>query len=161
MRTARKQLELVAVLLGEETTLSLATTGEGGQSCVAPLFYIVDEELSLYWLSSENSRHSLNLKQRPTAAAAVYGSAARWREIRGVQMRGTVSIVSEPERRRALVKAYCERFKLGMLFRPAIRRSALYLFQPEFFRYIDNGRGLGAKFELTRPPEGWNRVPGK
>jgi uncharacterized protein YhbP (UPF0306 family) len=76
-------------------------------------------------------------------------------------MRGTVSIVSEPERRRALVKAYCERFKLGMLFRPAIRRSALYLFQPEFFRYIDNGRGLGAKFELTRPPEGWNRVPGK
>jgi hypothetical protein len=53
MRTARKQLELVAALLGEETTLSLATTGKDGLACVAPLFYIVDEELSLYWLSSE------------------------------------------------------------------------------------------------------------
>ena len=61
MRGARKQLELVAALLGEETTLSLATTGEDGQACVAPLFYIVDKELSLYWLSSESSLHSLNL----------------------------------------------------------------------------------------------------
>jgi uncharacterized protein YhbP (UPF0306 family) len=161
MKPGREELELVARLLRQQTTLSLATTGEDGAACATPLFYLADEELSLYWLSSEGSQHSQNLKRRPTAAAAVYGSAASWREIRGVQMRGAARIVADPERRRTLVKAYCERFKLGMLFRPAIRRSALYMFQPEFFRYIDNGRGLGAKFELTRPPEGWNRVPGK
>ena len=154
----RDELELIARLLREQTTLTLATTGEDGAPCATPLFYLVDEELSLSWLSAESSQHSQNLKRNPAAAAAVYGSAASWREIRGVQMRGAVSIVSEPERRRALVKAYCERFKLGLLFRPAIRRSALYLFQPEFFRYIDNSRGMGAKFELTRPPAGWNCI---
>jgi uncharacterized protein YhbP (UPF0306 family) len=54
MRTARKQIELVAALLGEETTLSLATTGEDSLACVAPLFYIVDEEsLSLLALVQE------------------------------------------------------------------------------------------------------------
>jgi hypothetical protein len=154
----RDELELIARLLREQTTLTLATTSEDGAACATPLFYLVDEELSLSWLSAESSQHSQNLKRNPAAAAAVYGSAASWREIRGVQMRGAVSIVSEPERRRALVKAYCERFKLGLLFRPAIRRSALYLFQPEFFHYIDNSRGMGAKFELTRPPAGWNCI---
>ncbi|MGO9316694.1 MAG: pyridoxamine 5'-phosphate oxidase family protein [Terracidiphilus sp.] len=156
MRGARKQLELVVALLGEETTLSLATTGADGQACVASLFYIADKELSLYWLSSESSLHSLNLARTPCAAATVYRSVESWKKIRGVQLRGTVSKVTEPERRAALVKTYCERFKLGRALRLALRHSALYCLQPDFFRYIDNTRGFGYKFELTRGPEGWS-----
>jgi hypothetical protein len=156
MRGVRKQLELVAALLNEETTLSLATTGEQGQACVAPLFYIADENLSLYWLSSESSLHSLNLARTPHAAATVYRSVDNWRKIRGVQLRGTVSKVNELERRDALLKAYCERFKLGRVLRRALRISALYSFQPDFIRYIDNARGFGYKFDLARGPEGWS-----
>jgi uncharacterized protein YhbP (UPF0306 family) len=156
MRKARKQLELIAALLGEETTLSLATTGEDGQACVAPLFYIVDENLSLYWLSSESSLHSLNLAATPRAAATVYRNVKKWKEIRGVQLRGSVSKVTEPQRLSALVKAYCERFKLGRVPRLALRQSTLYCLQPDFFRYIDNARGFGYKFELLRGPEGWS-----
>lgn len=156
MIKARKQLELVAALLNEETTLSLATTGEDSHACVAPLFYIVDENLSLYWLSSESSLHCLNLAATPRAAATVYRSVDNWKKIRGVQLRGVVCKVTEPERRAALVKAYCERFKLGRVLRPALRLSTLYCLQPEFFRYIDNARGFGFKFELTRGPKGWS-----
>lgn len=153
MKGTHKQLELVAALLGEETTLSLATTGEDGQACVAPLFYVVDKELTLYWLSSESSRHSLNLAANPRAAATVYRSVESWREIRGVQLRGAVSKVTESERRNALVKAYCERFKLGRVPRMFIRISTLYCMKPEYIRYIDNARGFGYRFELTlRPP---------
>jgi len=155
MKATRKQLELVAALLGDETTLSLATTGKGGEACVAPLFYIADEELSLYWVSSESSLHSLNLARAPRAAATIYRSVESWKQIRGVQMRGTVSKVTEPERRAALLKTYCERFKLGRVFRLALRLSTLYCLQPEFFRYIDNSKVFGNKFELTRQPEGW------
>ena len=156
MRGARKQLELVAALLGAETTLSLATTGEGGQACVAPLFYIVDEELSLYWLSSGSSLHSQNLAATPCAAATVYRNIKKWKEIRGVQLRGAVCKVTDPKRRSALLKSYCERFKLGRVPRMALRLSALYSFQPDFIRYIDNARGFGSKFELMRGPEGWS-----
>jgi uncharacterized protein YhbP (UPF0306 family) len=156
MRTARKQIELVAALLGEETTLSLATIGEDGLACVAPLFYIMDEELSLYWLSSRSSLHSLNLARTPRAAATVYRNVKNWKEIRGVQLRGAVSKVTEPKRRIALLKTYCERFKLGRVLRPALRLSTLYSFRPDFIRYIDNARGFGSKFELTRQPEGWS-----
>jgi uncharacterized protein YhbP (UPF0306 family) len=156
MRKARKQLELIAALLREETTLSLATSGEDGQACVAPLFYIADEELSLYWFSSESSLHSLNLARRPRAAATVYRSVESWKKICGVQMCGTVSKVKEPEGRAALVKSYCERFKLGRVPRLVLGHSVLYCLQPDFFRYIDNARGFGFKFELTRGPEGWS-----
>jgi len=155
MNNALKKLELVAALLREETTLSLATTGENGQASVAPLFYIAGDDLSLCWLSSESSLHSLNLTKQPRVAATVYRHAASWREICGVQMRGSASKVTEPERRRVLIAAYCERFKLGRVLRLAARQSALYVFEPEFFRYIDNARGFGHKFELTRRPEGW------
>ena len=151
MNETQKQLEQIAALLHEQTTLSLATIGEGGEPC----FYIADEQLALYWLSSGSSLHSRNLLRTPRAAATVYGSAHTWKEIRGVQMRGPVNQVTEPVRRRALVKAYCERFMLDRVFRLAIRQSALFAFQPEFFRAIDNARGFGCKFELTHQPEGW------
>jgi uncharacterized protein YhbP (UPF0306 family) len=156
MKGTREQLEVVAALLREQTTLSLATTNERGEPCVAPLFYGVDEDLSLYWLSSQSSLHSLNLAATPRAAATVYRSVKSWREIRGVQLRGAVSQVTEPERRSALVEAYCERFQLGRVFRLAIRLSTLYLLQPDFFRYIDNAHGFGYNFELTRRPKGWS-----
>jgi len=156
MSGARKQLELVAAILNEETTLSLATAGEGGQPCVAPLFYIVDRNLSLYWLSSESSLHSRNLAVNPRAAATVYRSVESWKKIRGVQLRGIVNEVIDPERRDSLLKAYCERFQLGRVLRPALRLSAMYALQPDFIRYIDNARGFGFKFELTRTPQGWS-----
>jgi uncharacterized protein YhbP (UPF0306 family) len=100
--------------------------------------------------------HSLNLKRTPRAAATVYRSAKSWKEICGVQLRGAVSRVTEPERRATLVEAYCERFTLGRVFRLALHTSDLYSLRPEFFRYIDNARGFGYKFELTRRPEGWS-----
>ena len=131
MKGTARQLELIAALLREETTLSLATSGEGGAVCVAPLFYIVDEEFSLYWFSSKSSLHSLNLKRTPRAAATVYRNAESWREICGVQLRGAVSKVAEPERRATLVEAYCERFKLGRVFRLALHTSDLYSLRPE------------------------------
>ena len=155
MNSRQSQLELITQLLREETTLSLATTGQDGQPSATPLFYFADTELSLYWLSSESSLHSLNLLHTPRVAATVYRSAKNWKQICGLQMRGHAEIITAPERRKTLLKTYCERFQLGTVFRMAIRRSALYRLQPVFFRYIDNSKAFGSSFELTRRTEGW------
>jgi len=152
---------LIAALLRQETTLSLATTGEDGEASVAPLFYLADEALSLYWLSDKNSRHSLNLARSPRASVTVYRNALNWKEIRGVQMRGLAAVVTEPQRRARLIEAYCERFKLGRVLRLAARQSTLYVFEPQFFRYIDNAKGFGSKFELALHPEGWRLTRSK
>jgi uncharacterized protein YhbP (UPF0306 family) len=149
MSDRSKQLKLVAALLRSENTLALATVNEKGEPSVAPLFYLVDEELSLFWFSSPRSLHSRNLKRAPGASAAVFRHAESWKSIRGVQLRGSVNVIAELSRRAAVIEAYCERFHLGAAFRLAIGRCKLYELRPEFFRYIDNSRGFGDKFEVT------------
>jgi len=156
IKDTQKSLEKVAVLLREETTLSLATANLDGAAWITPLFYISDNDLSLYWLSSDRSQHSINLVRQPRAAATVYRDVSSWKEIRGLQMRGSAVKVTAPKLRSRLIDAYCKRFKLGRAMRLAARQSALYRFEPEFFRYIDNARGFGHKFELTLQPEGWD-----
>jgi uncharacterized protein YhbP (UPF0306 family) len=95
MGDRRKELETIASLLREESTLALATTDEQGRPCVTPLFYIADEELTLFWFSSRASLHSRNLKRAPMAAAAIYRHTENWKEIRGVQLRGPVTVIAD------------------------------------------------------------------
>jgi len=158
-----EQLKTLGALLRQENTVALATVDEHGAVSVAPLFYLVDDDLSLFWISSPSSLHSRNLKKLPRAAATVYRQTESWNEIRGVQMRGLVSVITDRRRRRLLTKSYAERFSLGALFVPAISRCSLYEFRPDFFRFIDNSKGFGYKFELvpenkaTRSKESLNK----
>ena len=149
MSDRSKRLRMIAALLRSESTLALATVNEQGEPCVAPLFYLVDDKLSLYWFSSSRSQHSRNLKKTPQASAAVFRHAENWKGVRGVQMRGTVIVIAEKLRRAALIETYCERFHLGATFRLAISQCKLYELRPEFFRYIDNSKLFGDKFEVT------------
>ena len=155
MATVEQQVQSIAALLRAQSTFALATAGENGEPCVAPLFYVVDEELTLYWLSSESSLHSLNLERTPRAAATVYRTTENAREICGVQMRGAASLIADRARRDAIVQLYCERFDIGAIYRLAIRQSALYAFRPEWIRFIDNDKRFGYKFEITREGGPW------
>ena len=69
---------------------------------MTPLFYIVDDDLTLFWLSSKTSSHSINLKRSPRAAISVYRQAESWKDIEGVQMRGSITIVADKRRRSRL-----------------------------------------------------------
>jgi uncharacterized protein YhbP (UPF0306 family) len=149
MSDRQKQLETIAALLREQNTLALSTADEQGQPCVAPLYYIADDELNLSWLSSESSLHSENLRRAPIAAVAIYRPTENWKEIRGVQLRGPVTVISDTTRRRALIKAYCKRFQLGAIFKPGISRCSLYALRPVFLRYIDNSKVFGHSFEIV------------
>jgi len=153
MKDRQKEWERIGALLREQSTLALATVDEDGLASVAPLFYLVDEGLTLYWLSSEKSEHSRNVAREPRVAGTVYAEADRWKQIRGVQMRGVASTVTDPALRKKLIGEYCRRFHLGRVFQLVIRRSTLYALRPQFFRFIDNSSGFGAGFEWTRKLE--------
>ena len=130
-------IQLVASLLKGQSTLALATTAEDGLPRVAPLFYVSDDNLRLYWFSSPSSEHSLNVARDNAAAVTVFRSTDEWKEIWGVQMRGTVGMVSDIERRGSIQKEYAGRFNLGTLFDAQIASSALYVFEPTWLRSID------------------------
>ncbi|HEV2686894.1 MAG TPA: pyridoxamine 5'-phosphate oxidase family protein, partial [Bryobacteraceae bacterium] len=133
-------------LLKSQSTLSLATTDADGTPRIAPLFYLSDG-LRLYWFSSASSDHSKNLERNSAAAVTVYRPTSKWEEIRGVQMRGRVSVVADSDQRQSIGKAYTDRFELGTLFDVLISRTSLYVFQPAWVRYLDNSKHVGYKVE--------------
>jgi uncharacterized protein YhbP (UPF0306 family) len=141
------RLETIAELLRSQNTLTLATSAAGCAPRSAPLFYLPGDGLRLYWFSSASSEHSRILKANPAAAVTVYRPAEGWREIRGVQMRGTVSAVTGPSRL-PIERAYAEHFHLGKFLQAAVSRSRLYVFEPSWARYIDNSRRFGYRFEV-------------
>jgi uncharacterized protein YhbP (UPF0306 family) len=148
---ALKHAQLVTRLLQQQNTLALATTSADGTPHITPLFYLAGDALRLFWFSSDASRHSRNLKRNPAAAVTVYRPTEQWREIRGVQMRGTVTVVRDPARRSAMAAAYSARFQLGTAFKAVQARSRLYEFQPSWIRYLDNSIRFGYKFEFSPP----------
>ncbi len=145
----RSRLQTVARFLKSQSTLTLSTAAAEGAPCAAPLFYLAAGGLRLYWLSDASSEHSRNLQRNPRAAVSVYRPVDDWKKIRGVQMRGTVSAVSEPAQREEIVGEYRRRFHLSPRLEPAILRSTLYCFAPDWVRYLDNSRRFGYRFELV------------
>jgi uncharacterized protein YhbP (UPF0306 family) len=129
------RLNRIASLIESQSTLTLTTQSDSPQA--APLFYRPGPGLTLYWFSSRRSAHSRNLRRNPAAAIAIYRPTDRWREILGVQMRGSVSIVEDPAERRSIADSYKRRFRLGRGFDAVLQRSSLYLFRPSSIRYTD------------------------
>jgi uncharacterized protein YhbP (UPF0306 family) len=149
--SARRR-EILSRFLESETTLALATAAADGAAQIAPLFYFPAAGPRLYWFSAASSAHSRNLARNPRASAAVCCRAPGWKQIRGVQMSGSVRIVEDAAERREITRGYCRRFRLGTLFAARIARSTLYCFQPGWCRYLDNTKRFGYKFELTLNP---------
>lgn len=139
---------IVEAFLRSQNTMTLSTCDESGWPQATPLFYIVDEDMRLYWVSSLSSAHSHQLAREPRAAVSIYRPTDDWKKICGVQMRGDVTRVVPKQKRKTITDVYCSRFNLGIFFRPIISRSALFYFIPSWIRYIDNERQFGYKFEL-------------
>lgn len=140
-------LDRVARFLKAQSILALAT--RSAQPQVAPLFYLAGPGVTLYWFSSASAAHSKSLTRDPAAAVTIFRPTTRWREIRGVQMRGRVSVVDDPDERRAVAAAYTRRFHLGRACDPVLSRSRLYVFKPSWIRYMDNRGGFGGKTEIA------------
>jgi len=139
----------VRELLQSQSTMTLATVDDRGRPHATPLFFFPHRDLSLCWLSSADSRHSLNLRARPRASVTIYATVDRWEKIRGVQMEGAVRQISEAAERREIMAGYRRRFGLKTALSAVIARATLYAFRPHWIRYLDNGRGFGYKAEIV------------
>lgn len=140
--------DTIQVFLESQSSLALATVNAAGQAEVAPLFYVSDEALNLYWLSSESSRHSVNLAARPRVAATVYPMAWNWNDIRGVQIEGEAQAVRDEMVRERMLQSYLAKFLLPASFDTTIAATTLYILKPVWLRWLDNGVSFGHKAEI-------------
>jgi hypothetical protein len=141
----------IEALVHGQSTLVLSTVNADGTPHATPLFYLAGDELELYWFSDASSQHSANLTRDCNVAVAVYASTEHWKEICGVQIRGTVGKITDRKIRRDITRRYCGRFQLGQIFRLALARCSLYVLWPSWIRYIDNSKRFGYRSEISLP----------
>ncbi len=103
--------------------------------------------LRLVFLSKGSSRHGRDIKAGSAVAATVAGEYDDWREIQGVQLWGTATVVSGAARAAALA-SYVGRFPFvrSLLTDPRLARQLteieVFRLTPNRAALTDNRRGL-------------------
>ncbi len=143
----------IEAFLAAHHVMTLATAGPDGPWAAA-VFY-ASEGVELYFLSAPGSRHCRGIEASGAAAAAIHGECRDWREIRGIQLDGSVTRL-EGAARAAAALCYGRKFPLvaNAASAPAEIAAALariewYRVSPRRIRLIDNTLGFGHKEELS------------
>ncbi len=132
--------------------MTLATQGPAGLWAAA-VFY-VNNEFTLYFLSSPTSRHSQNIEASGRVAATIQEDTHDWRAIQGIQLEGRVERIGGEEQAWALLR-YGQKFPLvgNLAAAPAeivkaMSRIAWYKITPERLFFVDNSQGFGHRDEV-------------
>lgn len=148
--------EQVLEYLRTHNTVTLGTCREG-LPWNATVFYASDG-LHLYFFSAPDSRHCANLAENPRVAATVQEDYRDWREIKGIQLEGTVELVDSVAAKAKALAVYARKYpgvvKLftdpgSGVYHRAFLKVKFYRVVPERLYYIDNRQGFGKRQELA------------
>ena len=141
-------LNALAVRLAtEQTTMTLATA-RNNVAWAAPVYYVFLKS-GFYFLSDPKSRHIQEGLQSGQSSSAVHAPAATWKEIRGLQMSGSINPVEAGLEALQTLQAYLKKYPCTKEFfidevsfdlksfgeRFGVK---LYKFVPDLVYYLDN-----------------------
>jgi uncharacterized protein YhbP (UPF0306 family) len=141
--------------LKSHNTMTLATCA-ADVPWAATVFYASDD-LQLYFFSSPDARHSLNLSVNARVAVTIQEDYKDWRVIKGIQLEGKVVLVDGViEKTKAMAvyaRKYADVIKLftdpaSGIFHKAFLKVKFYRVMPEKIFFIDNEQGFGKRQEL-------------
>lgn len=131
--------------------MTLATSDPEGNPHAAPVYFVHDDEMRLYFFSEANSQHSRNITQNPKVAAAIYPECEGWRDIKGLQLRGELCLVESTQEWDSAWARYQVKFPFVRSLKAVVARNQLYVFIPSWIRLVDNSQGFGYKEEWNLP----------
>lgn len=147
------------------TTMTVATSGPGGEPHAAAVYFAPDDQLNLYFFSDASSQHALDAAQDDRAAVTIHPEQSRWQEIHGMQMRGSIRVVQSQEQWQEGWKVYLAKFPFVAELEQLIANNQMHKFSPHWIRLVDNRQGFGYKQEWGRSSGGgedeiWDLLPG-
>ena len=140
-------MERVRELLGQVSTMTLATSDIDGKPHATPVYFVHDKDLKLYFFSDEKSQHCQNFAHNPHVAAAIYPECAGWQDIKGLQIRGEVRWVESPEVWDSAWEEYQRKFRFVRTLKAVVAQNKMYVLIPSWIRLVDNSQGFGFKKE--------------
>ncbi|MBN1316241.1 MAG: pyridoxamine 5'-phosphate oxidase family protein [Anaerolineales bacterium] len=133
--------------LEQESTLTLATTSPEGTPNAADLYFVSNDALELFFISEPDANHAVNISQNDQIAATIHSTTWDWREIKGLQLRGSCSQVTGTRKRMAALHVYGKKFKFMPAFSAIVARHNVYRIIPSWLRWLDNSVSFGYKQE--------------
>jgi uncharacterized protein YhbP (UPF0306 family) len=136
-------------------TMTLATS-MGDVPWAATVFYASDH-FKLYFFSAPDSRHGQNLAANPRVGVTIQEDYRDWREIKGIQLEGTVKIVDSLTQKAKAMAAYARKYpKIIQLFTnpangifyQAFLKVKFYCITPKKLFFVNNEKGFGKREEL-------------
>jgi uncharacterized protein YhbP (UPF0306 family) len=138
--------------LKKHNVLTLATDGPQGLWTSA-VFY-VNSKFNLFFLSSPESLHALNIAANPRISAAVHEDYRDWQDIKGIQLEGEARRITGLEQSKAAIQ-YGLKFpivreldKTPREILRALDRMAWFKVVPKRLFFVYNSLGFGHREEI-------------
>lgn len=121
---------LIIEILDATYLMSLGTTS-GNSPWVADVIFVYDDDLNIYWLSKDSTRHSSNISINQKVAASITSSAKQGEDNKGLQIEGDAFKVDGLLPKMA-IKHLAKRKKIGVDYKNilAIRNESWYMLKP-------------------------------
>ena len=155
---SREQLrKLAGNLIEGQSTMTLATAQENA-AWAAPVYYVFFRS-GFYFFSDPESRHIRESLAGCQASSAIHSEASSWKDIRGIQMSGSIDRVTGKLESVETIGKYLKKFGFTKDFfskdqPPDMDAFAkrfnvrLYKFNPSLTYYLDNSIGFGFRAEV-------------
>jgi uncharacterized protein YhbP (UPF0306 family) len=138
---------LAGRLIAEQTTMTLATASKD-VAWAAPVYYVF-HKAGFYFLSDPKSRHIEQALQSGQTASSIHAPASTWKQIRGLQMAGTIEQVYGGLEALQAMKEYLKKYPFTREFfgkNASLDLTSfgerfgvkLYKFVPALIYYLDN-----------------------
>lgn len=129
---------LVKHYLAEGKVVQIATANNN-IPWICNVYYVVDNELNIYWLSYPSRRHSMDIAVNENIALTLV--AKQDVPVIGVQAQGIASEIKRPSTVLKIMALYIEKYGLGKNFYKNLslkkNKHALYCFAPSKFVLFD------------------------
>jgi uncharacterized protein YhbP (UPF0306 family) len=141
-------------LLDASTLCAISTVGPDGSAYVNTAYFAFGREFVVVWMSEPKAQHSRNIRERGTAAVAVYDSSQAWgRPDRGIQLFGSAREATDSDEAETL---YADRFR--EFDRADFDAYRFYVFRPNRIKLFDEEELGGGLFVTARVEEGGRLV---
>ena len=151
---AAGSLEVALDLILNQRTLVLATCDQTAP-WTAPVFFVYANK-GFCFFSSPRSAHIGHIQAGSTVAASIFSDKGQWRQIRGLQMRGTVYRLRKVSERLKVTGGFIRKFPFAREFLQGgpgsvpdlSRRVQIYSFLPSEIYLVDNSTAFGRRLPL-------------
>ena len=127
---------LVQKILDNVALCTMSTVNHDGTAHVNTAFFCADSKWRMFFVSSENARHSRNIKERSSMAVAVFDSDQSWNDWKtGLQLFGTCAVARGRDAGVG-AKLYKKRFPAYARWLHGLGRAIGHSSAPPFFIFV-------------------------